>query len=126
VKVFTLNLRPALIAIMSLLVPLASISFLVLSSMGELRLLSEKDLVAHYHLIDPGAYRPIYYLNYLPVSATFYSRGQAAKLSGIQTQAPAQGYWLAVHRTEGNVAGRDCTLQFQPRRGLFDLYLCKS
>jgi len=123
-NIFTLNIRPVWIAAMALLVPLTSIVFLWLASAGQLKYLSEKELIAGYKNLEPQAARPLYYLNYLPASATFYSHGRAAKLTGATADLPSRGFWLAVHKTSGDATLWRCSLQFQPRTGLFDLYLC--
>ncbi len=125
-NIFSLNLRPALIIAMALLMPVASVSFLGLASMGELEMLSEKDLVHAWRSMEPESARPLYYLNYLPVSARFYTQGQVIKIDSAFTDLLGHGFWLAVHKTKGDASRWNCSLQFQPRRGIFDLYLCNG
>ena len=124
-NILSLQIRPWLFAGMALLVPLLGLLFNLLSGTGALALLSEKDLIAAYHAQQPGDQRPLYYLNYQPVSATYYSHGSAGILSGASTGLPREGFWLAVHKTEGDASLWRCELHFQPKRGLFDLYLCQ-
>ena len=124
-NILALKIKPWLFAGMALLVPLFSLLFSVLSTSGDLMFLSEKDLVAAYRMQQPGAGRPLYYLNYLPASATYYSHGQAGILTGASTGLPRNGFWLAVHKTEGNASTWQCSVFFKPKRGLFDLYLCQ-
>ena len=123
-NVFTLNLKASLIVFLGLLVPLASIGFLVGASMGELAMLSEKDLVHAWKEIEPQTGQPVYYLNYLPVSATYYSEGAARLTDGASTGLPDRAFWLAVHKQEGDASQWNCDLRFEPKRGLFDLYYC--
>ena len=119
-----MKITPPVIAAMALLVPLASVSHLYFAGMGRLQMLSEKELIEAYHSMEPGALRPVYYLNYLPASATYYSRGKATMLTGADAGLPPQGFFLAVHKTEGDAPRWRCTLQYQPGHGIFDLYLC--
>jgi len=125
-RIFTVPLGKAWIAMLALLVPVASLLFLSLASAGKLTLLSEKELVAAWSELDPGAQRPLYYLNYLPTSATFYSKGRVSVLTGAGGGLPAEGFWLAVHRTEGDASAWDCELRHRPKTGLFDLYDCSG
>lgn len=125
-RVFTAPMGKSWIAALALLVPAASLAFLSLASAGKLALLSEKELVMAWKELDRGASRPLFYLNYLPTSATFYSKGTVNKLTGAARDLPEQGFWLAVHRTEGDASSWDCTLRHQPKTGLFDLYDCNS
>jgi hypothetical protein len=126
VKVFTVPPGPAWIAGIALLVPVASLLYLLLAFSGRLTLLSEKELVAAWTESEPAQRRPLFYLNHLPGSATFYSRGQARMLTGDDRELPADGIWLAVHRTLGDASAWDCTLHFEPDTGIFDLYLCRE
>ena len=121
-NILILHIKPWLFAAMALLVPLLSLLFIVLSGTGALTFFSEKDLIEAYRAQQPGLQRPLYYLNYLPVSATYYSHGGAGILSGADL--PREDFWLAVHKTEGDASAWQCELRFQPKRGLFDLYLC--
>jgi hypothetical protein len=111
---------------MALLVPLASIAYYVLAASDRVPFLSEESLVSAYQQFEPQAKRPLYYLNYLPVSASFYARGAVGKLSRADTIPGQAGYWLAVHKTLGDAAGLGCQRQYQPSRGVFDLYLCNG
>ena len=123
-NILSLHIKPWLFASMALLVPLLSLLFNVLTGTGALTFFSEKDLIEAYHTQQPGFQRPLYYLNYLPVSATYYSLGRAGILDGASTDLPHQGFWLAVHKTEGDASAWQCELRFQSKRGIFDLYLC--
>lgn len=111
---------------MALLAPVASIAYLALAASERVPFLSEKSLVRAYLQREPGAVRPLFYLNYLPVSASFYSRGKAGILTGENSVPGQTGYWLAVHKSLGTVPSEQCRLQFHPRSGLFDLYLCRA
>ncbi len=106
-NIFSLNLRPALIIAMAVLMPVASVSFLGLASMGELEMLSEKDLVHAWRSMEPESARPLYYLNYLPVSARFYTQGQVIKIDSAFTDLLGHGFWLelqlAVSAKAGNI-----------------------
>ena len=124
-NILSLQVRPWLFAGMALLVPLLSLLFNVLSGTGALALLSEKDLIPAYHAQHPFDQRPLYYLNYLPVSATYYSHGHTGILTGASTGLSREGFWLAVHKTEGDASAWQCTVFFKPKQGLFDLYLCQ-
>ena len=123
-NILILHIKPWLFAGMALLVPLLSLLFNGLTTTGALAFLSEKDLITAYRAQQSGLQRPLYYLNYLPVSATYYSHGRAGILSGATTNLPREGFWLAVHKTEGDASAWQCELRFQSKRGLFDLYLC--
>jgi hypothetical protein len=125
-NVFGLQLKPVFIAICALLVPAASLGFLALASQGEMTMLSEKDLVLEWHEMEPEAENPIFYLNYLPVSATYYSSGRALKTDGAGSGLPEASFWLAVHKREGDASHWDCELRLNPNRGLFDLYYCQE
>ena len=125
-NILGLTINRSLIFAMALLVPLTSFSFLGLSSLGEIKMLSERDLIVQWRQLDPEASRPLYYLNYLPVSARFYSNGDVVKIDSGFSDLLAHGFWLAVHKTQGDASAWNCRLQFQPRRGIFDLYLCNE
>lgn len=125
-KILSVQLNRLMICFMALLVPVASIAYYVLSASDQLLFLSEESLVSVYQQFEPQADRPLFYLNYLPVSASFYTRGGVAKLTGADTPPSQAGYWLAVHKTLGDTSGLNCQLQFQPYRGVFDLYLCNG
>jgi hypothetical protein len=125
-NILGLNMSRASIFAMALLVPLASFSFLGLSSQGKIQMLSERELVAQWHQLEPEASRPLYYLNFLPVSARYYSNGKVLKIDSGFSDLLGHGFWLAVHKTEGDASAWNCSLQFQPRRGIFDLYLCNE
>ena len=72
-----------------------------------MQILSEKDLVEAYNASqvvngESDASAPLYYLNYLPVSATYYSNGNAARISAVEVGAQENEFWLAVHKTDGD------------------------
>jgi hypothetical protein len=125
-NIFGLQLKPVVIAFCALLVPAASLGFLALAGQGELLMLSEKDLVLTWREMEPEADYPVFYLNYLPVSATYYASGRAQKTDGAGTGLPEAPFWLAVHKQEGDASHWNCELRYQPDRGLFDLYFCKE
>lgn len=108
----------------SLLVPVASLLYLALSGPAGIRFTSERELVRAYHEREPIGDRPLYYLNHLPESASFYTAGRASLLTGASRDLPKSGIWLGVHKTRGDPSAWGCTLIVQPRTGLFDLYLC--
>jgi hypothetical protein len=110
---------------MAMLAPLASVVFLLLANAGYLRLLSEKDLLDAHRSLEPGQ-RPVYYLNYLPASAVYYSQAEATKIAGTGPGLSGQGFWLAVHKTEGDIPNRACSLRYRPNQGAFSLYLCRK
>lgn len=113
-----------MICCMALLVPVASIAYYALAASDRVLFLSEESLVSAYQQREPGAERPLFYLNYLPVSASYYSRGRVGKLTGADAMPLNSEFWLAVHTNLGDASRWDCQLQFQPQRGVFDLYLC--
>ena len=125
-NILSLQVSRWMICCMALLVPVASIAYYVLSASDRVLFLSEESLVSAYQQHEPRAERPLLYLNYLPVSASFYMQGKVAKLTGAGAMTEQQAYWLAVHKTLGDTSGLNCRLQFQPRRGVFDLYLCNG
>lgn len=124
-KVFSINLSPLLIAAMSLLICLASFLFLFGSARGYLPMLSEKDLVVSWQELSSGDNQPVYYLNYLPVSARFYTSGKAHMTDGGGTGLPSGTFWLAAHKDLTEISYWDCHLRFEPKRGLFNLYSCE-
>ena len=101
-NVLNLNIKPALVILIAMLVPLLSIAFLQLSGIGAWHLMSEKELFRTYQALEPESRLPLYYLNYLPVSASYYSGGNTGKISGETRDLPPQGFWLAVHKTQGD------------------------
>ena len=123
-KILGVKVMPLLVAVMALLVPLASVSYLVLADMGYLKILSEDELVSAWRDLEPGSGQPLFYQNYLPTSAMYYLDGEAIKLTGANRNLPQQGFWLATHKTEGETLGWNCELRYQPKRGMFDLYHC--
>jgi hypothetical protein len=125
-KLVGMHIRPAAIVASALLVPLASVVFLFGAQRGIFQLLSEKDLVSAWSSAEPASVRPLFYLDYLPLSASYYSRGHAIRIDGAGQSLPADGFWLAVHRTQGRAPAWNCSLQLRPERGIFDLYLCPS
>lgn len=117
-------IRPWVLASFSLLVPVCSLLYLALSGPVGIRFASERELVRAYHEREPAENRPLYYLNHLPESASFYTAGRAGILTGATRDLPEVGIWLGVHKTRGDPSAWDCSLVVQPRTGLFDLYLC--
>lgn len=124
-KIFTVRIKPALVVIMSLLICVASFLFLFGSARGYLPMLSEKDLVTAWQELSAGNEQPVYYLNYLPVSARFYSSGTARKTDGGGTGLPRGAFWLAAHKDLTEISYWDCQVKFRPERGLFNLYSCE-
>lgn len=120
-----IKLNRAVFIAMLLLVPAASITFLGLASVGKLQMLSEKDLVRQWQSREPESVRPLYYLNYLPVSARYYSQGHVIKIDSGFSDLLKHDFWLAVHKTLGDSSAWNCSLKFQPKWGIFDLYLCQ-
>lgn len=118
-----LRIPPWLLALLVLLAPALSLAHLSLAAALGPLYLSERELVRTYQLRETGG-RALYYLDYLPVSAAFYSHGAAEAISLADSAQRTQDYWLAVHRTKGNRAPGHCRLAYQPGTGLFDLYLC--
>ena len=125
-KVFTRTLKPAWIAGMALLICLASLLFLALSARGFLPMLSEKDLILAWQEHSDGHSQAVYYLNYLPVSAKFYSSGMARQTDGGGTGLPQGSFWLAAHKDLSEISYWDCEPEFEPERGLFNLYHCEK
>jgi hypothetical protein len=121
--------RSALLA-MALLVPVASLFFYSVSGTGLAQLLSEKELIAAYHSLEQEnrqhGSRPLFYLNYLPASAVFYTRGAVSKTDASGPGIAGLEFWLAMHKTDDVLPGWDCTVQYRPGRGVFDLYLCRE
>jgi hypothetical protein len=117
-------IRPWVLLSFGLLVPVCSLLYLALSGPVGIRFTSEWELVRAYHEREPIGDRPLYYLNYLPESASFYTAGQARVLTGASRDLPEAGIWLGVHKTRGEPPDWGCTLVVQPRTGLFNLYLC--
>ena len=121
--------RFAMIA-MAVLVPVASLLFFAITGLGFSQMLSEKELIGAYHSMEPAnrtsGTRPVYYLDHLPASAVFYSGGAAAKTDGVGPGLAGAEFWLAVHKTGGDANRWNCNLQYQPKRGIFDLYLCRE
>lgn len=112
----------ALLAGFALLVPLASLVFTMLAPRGAFLLMSEKALVSQYQQV--AGEEPLLYLDYRPVSAHFYTRGAAGIIAGGASGLPASAFWLAVHKRDGSLPGWNCTLQYSPDSGVFDLYRC--
>lgn len=117
-------IRPWVLLSFSLLAPASSLLYLALSGPAGIRFASERELARAYHEREPTEIRQLYYLNYLPESASFYTAGQAGILTGARRELPESGIWLGVHKTRGDPSAWDCILVVQPRTGLFDLYLC--
>ncbi|NNL95318.1 MAG: glycosyltransferase family 39 protein [Xanthomonadales bacterium] len=115
-------LRSSLLISMAVLVPIASIIFTALAPRGYFSLLSEKALISHY--IETTNDEPLYYLDYRPVSASFYSQREAGVIAGGATALPGPAFWLAVHRRDGRLPPWGCAQQHSPGSGLFDLYRC--
>jgi hypothetical protein len=126
VKLFTVNVERSLMIAMALLVPVVSAGFLALSGQGKVPMLSEKDLIRAYQTLQEKSSGPIYYLNYLPQSAIYYSSGSVTKVTGATTHPAGHEFWLAVHKTDGDASSWNCELRFTPNRGIFDLYFCTS
>lgn len=125
-KVFTVSVKPAGITGMALLVSIASLLFLSLSDRGYLPMLSEKDLIVAWQERAGGPDQAVYYLNYLPVSAKFYSAGMARQTDGGGTGLPQGSFWLAAHKDLAEISYWKCEPEFTPERGLFKLYYCEK
>jgi hypothetical protein len=126
VNILGVNIKPWLLAVITLSVSFVAFSFIGLSQAGRMTMLSEKDLVAYWEEIEPENIRPLYYLNYQPVSSNFYSDGKAVKIDSGFKDLMGHGFWLAVHKTQGDASAWNCSLKFQPQRGIFDIYLCNE
>lgn len=125
-NILGMKINRVLIILIALLIPFTSFSFLGLTGTGTLRMHSERDLVTRWQEVEPEFARPLYYLNFMPVSANFYSNGSVLKIDSGFSDLLGHGFWLAVHKTEGDASTWNCSLQFQPKRGIFDLYLCNE
>lgn len=118
-----LPLRSWLLGAIVLLTPALSLTHLALAGPLGLLIESERELVRAYQALAAGD-KPLYYLDHRPVSATFYSRGQARAVSLSAPELRAHPYWLAVHRTVGNRPPAACEAAYRPATGVFDLYYC--
>ena len=120
-KILGVNVRPALLAAMALLVPVASLAFLALAEAGQMRLRSERALLEAWWELEPNGGRPLHYLDYLPGSAVYYSRGKAVSMTGAGPESPEAEFWLAAHKTLGDVSRWECIVKFRPATGMFNL-----
>ena len=68
----------------------------------------------------------LYYLDYLPGSAVYYSRGKAVRMTGAGPESPQAEFWLAAHKTLGDVSRWECSVKLRPATGMFNLYLCRK
>jgi len=122
-KLLSLRIKPFVLTAIAMLVPVAHLGYLFLAGPAGLEFLSEQKLVAAYQERD-GGQDALYYLDYMPVSAAYYSRGKAQVMTlGGQSQ-PLGHFWLAAHKTRGNHAPETCQLALRPDTGLFELYEC--
>lgn len=122
-NVLALPVRPWLLGAIVLLTPALSLTHLALAGPLGMLIESERELVRAYQALEAGA-QPLYYLDHLPVSAAFYSRGRARAVPLSAPELTARPYWLAVHRTEGNRPPAACESAYTPATGVFDLYYC--
>ncbi|WP_296493071.1 glycosyltransferase family 39 protein [Rhodoferax sp.] len=110
--------RRLLVALTSL-VPLALTAYMVLGVLDPLRLKTEKHLVA-YAMHQMQAEDKLLYLNEIPFSATFYSRGQAGAITlkelTRQTR-PTHRLYLALPKDDLN---RVSKILNQPLKPLFE------
>lgn len=122
-NVLALPVRPWLLGVIVLLTPALSLTHLALAGPLGLLIESERELVQAYQALEAGE-KPLYYLDHLPISAAFYSRGQARAVPLSAPELHAQPHWLAVHKTEGNRPPATCEAAYSPTTGVFDLHYC--
>lgn len=120
-----LPLRPWLLAAIVLLTPALSLTHLALAGSAGLQLESERELVRAYQALEADE-RPLYYLDHLPVSAAFYTRGSARAVPLSAPELALGGHWLAVHKNKGNRPPTNCQATYSPATGEFDLYYCND
>lgn len=115
--------RPWLLSFLVLLTPALNLLHYAAREVSPLTFESERELVRTYQArADQGA--PLYYLDYRPVSAAFYTGRKARAISLAEAVSVEGTYWLAVHKTVGNRAPDRCHYAYRPGTGEFDLYFC--
>lgn len=120
-RILALPVRPWLLAAFALLTPALSLTHLALA--GSAGLESERELVRAYQALETGE-RPLYYLDHLPVSAAFYTRGSARAVPLSAPELALGDHWLAVHKSKGNRPPTNCQAAYSPATGEFALYFC--
>ncbi|MDX1460288.1 MAG: hypothetical protein R3348_04465 [Xanthomonadales bacterium] len=106
------------------LTPLLALAWPWLALQGQVPMLSERGLVRAYQSLGAPRDEALVYLDYRPVSASFYSRGKAGLRNRDRSGLEGSVLWLAVHRSDGHVPDWNCKLHRSFATGLFDLYRC--
>lgn len=87
--------------VLGLIAPAAVVAVIVLNNTMQLPVRTEKNLVTQYQTLRSANHEPLYYLNGKPLSAAFYSNGQARQLDDIgQLQLRQARSWIAVRPGE--------------------------